>query len=239
MAEVAEEAGITFCFAVKFHPALRHVAAARRELGIRTTFNFLGPLTNPAQVRAQATGVADPRMAPDHGGRARRARLVRAGLPRRRRPGRTDHDGDLARLVWCATARSREQAFDPRDVGIDLVAVEALRGGDASYNADVARRLLAGETGPVRDAVLLNSAAALVALDPGTGTAGGAARGRHRPAAESIDSGAARAAPGAVGGGQQRLVRGSAPSIVAKAPVRHADRGLAVARSCGRMLTRS
>ncbi len=61
---VAEEAGITFCFAVKFHPALRHVAGARRELGIRTTFNVLGPLTNPARVRSQATGVADPRMAP-------------------------------------------------------------------------------------------------------------------------------------------------------------------------------
>ena len=64
VAEVAEEAGITFCFAVKFHPALRHVAAARKELGIRTTFNFLGPLTNPARVKAQATGVADARMAP-------------------------------------------------------------------------------------------------------------------------------------------------------------------------------
>ncbi|NEB68366.1 anthranilate phosphoribosyltransferase, partial [Streptomyces fulvissimus] len=62
VAEVAEEAGITFCFAVRFHPALRHVAAARRELGIRTVFNYLGPLTNPARVRAQATGVADARV---------------------------------------------------------------------------------------------------------------------------------------------------------------------------------
>ncbi|WP_079039751.1 anthranilate phosphoribosyltransferase, partial [Streptomyces prasinopilosus] len=64
VAEVAEEAGITFCFAVKFHPALRHVAAARGQLGVRTVFNFLGPLANPARVRAQAVGVADPRMAP-------------------------------------------------------------------------------------------------------------------------------------------------------------------------------
>src|SRR3954451_959603 len=64
VAEVADEAGITFCFAVRFHPALRHVATARGELGVATTFNFLGPLTNPARVRAQATGVADPRMAP-------------------------------------------------------------------------------------------------------------------------------------------------------------------------------
>ena len=64
VAEVAEEAGITFCFAVRFHPALRHVAAARRELGIRTVFNYLGPLTNPARVRAQATGVAGAPGAP-------------------------------------------------------------------------------------------------------------------------------------------------------------------------------
>jgi len=64
VAEVAEEAGITFCFAIKFHPALRHVATARGELGVATPFNFLGPLTNPARVKAQATGVADARMAP-------------------------------------------------------------------------------------------------------------------------------------------------------------------------------
>src|SRR6201999_1012646 len=62
--EVAEEAGITFCFAVMFHPALRHAAKARAELGAQTTFNILGPLTNPARVRAQAVGVADARMAP-------------------------------------------------------------------------------------------------------------------------------------------------------------------------------
>lgn len=88
----------------------------------------------------------------------------------------------------------REEAFDPRDIGIDLVPVEALRGADASFNADVARRLLSGETGPVRDAVLLNSAAALAALEPTDGTlneqlAAGIAR-----AARAIDSGAARAA---------------------------------------------
>src|SRR5262249_33229808 len=64
VAEVADEAGITTCFAVKFHPSLRSVAPARGQLGIRTTFNVLGPLTNPAKVRAQAVGVADPRMAP-------------------------------------------------------------------------------------------------------------------------------------------------------------------------------
>ncbi|MFJ8665766.1 anthranilate phosphoribosyltransferase [Streptomyces sp. NPDC093600] len=193
VAEVAEEAGITFCFAVKFHPALRHVAAARKELGIRTTFNFLGPLTNPARVRAQATGVADARMAP-----------IMAGVLAERGSSALVFRGDdgLDELTTTATSRVwvvrdgavREEAFDPRDVGIDLVPVEALRGADASYNADVARRLLAGETGPVRDAVLLNSAAALTALEPGEGTLAEQLRAGIAKAAESIDSGAARRA---------------------------------------------
>ncbi|MFE5833631.1 anthranilate phosphoribosyltransferase [Streptomyces sp. NPDC056488] len=193
VAEVAGEAGITFCFAVKFHPALRHVAAARKELGIRTTFNFLGPLTNPARVRAQATGVADARMAP-----------IMAGVLAERGSSALVFRGDdgLDELTTTATSRVwvvrdgsvREEAFDPRDAGIDLVPVEALRGADASYNADVARRLLAGETGPVRDAVLLNSAAALTALEPGDGTLVEQIRTGIAKAAEAIDSGAARRA---------------------------------------------
>ncbi|WP_309049703.1 anthranilate phosphoribosyltransferase [Streptomyces sp.] len=191
VAEVAEEAGITFCFAVKFHPALRHVAMARKELGIRTVFNFLGPLTNPARVRAQATGVADPRMAP-----------IVAGVLAERGSSALVFRGDdgLDELTTTATSRVwvvrdgtvREEAFDPRDVGVGLVPVDALRGADASYNADVARRLLAGETGPVRDAVLLNSAAALTALRPGDGTLAEQIRAGIEQAAESIDSGAAR-----------------------------------------------
>ncbi|WP_328539216.1 anthranilate phosphoribosyltransferase [Streptomyces sp. NBC_00344] len=191
--EVAEEAGITFCFAVKFHPALRYVAAARRELGIRTTFNFLGPLTNPAKVRAQATGVADARVAP-----------IVAGVLAERGSSALVFRGDdgLDELTTTATSRVwivadgvvREEPFDPRDVGIGLVPVEALRGADASYNADVARRLLAGETGPVRDAVLLNSAAALVALNPGAGSLNEQIAAGLEQAAESIDSGAARGA---------------------------------------------
>ncbi|GGR94462.1 anthranilate phosphoribosyltransferase 1 [Streptomyces aureoverticillatus] len=191
--QVAEEAGITFCFAVKFHPALRHVAPARRELGIRTTFNFLGPLTNPAKVRAQATGVADARMAP-----------ILAGVLAERGSSALVFRGDdgLDELTTTATSRVwvvrdggvREEPFDPRDVGIDLVPVEALRGADASYNAEVARRLLDGETGPVRDAVLLNAAAALVALSPGGGPLADQIRAGMAKAAEAIDSGAAKAA---------------------------------------------
>ncbi|MEV7140996.1 anthranilate phosphoribosyltransferase [Streptomyces tauricus] len=190
VAEVAEEAGITFCFAVKFHPALRHVAAARGQLGIRTTFNFLGPLTNPARVRAQAVGVAHAPMAP-----------IVAGVLAERGNSALVFRGDdgLDELTTTATSRVwvvrdgkvREEAFDPRDVGLRLVPVEALRGADASYNADVARRLLGGERGPVRDAVLLNSAAALVALAPGSGSLTDQIRTQMARAAEAIDSGAA------------------------------------------------
>ncbi len=191
VAEVAEEAGITFCFAAKFHPAMRHVGAARGQLGIRTVFNILGPLTNPARVRAQAVGVAHPRMAP-----------IVAGVFAERGNSSLVFRGDdgLDELTITATSRVwvvrdgkvTEEAFDPRDVGIELVPIEALRGGDAAYNAAVARRLLDGETGPVRDAVLLNSAAALVALDPGPGSLAEQIAAGMVKAAESVDSGAAK-----------------------------------------------
>ncbi|MFJ8127211.1 anthranilate phosphoribosyltransferase [Streptomyces hydrogenans] len=192
VAAVAEEAGITICFAVRFHPSLRHVAAARGQLGIRTTFNVLGPLTNPARVKAQAVGVADPRMAP-----------IVAGVFAERGNSALVFRGDdgLDELTITGTSRVwvvrdgavREEVFDPRDVGVAYAPLEALRGADASFNADVARRLLAGETGPVRDAVLLNAAAALTALEPGEGTLAEQLRAGMARAAESIDSGAARA----------------------------------------------
>ncbi|MFL9682632.1 MULTISPECIES: anthranilate phosphoribosyltransferase [Streptomyces] len=192
VAEVAQEAGITICFAVRFHPSLRHVAAARGQLGIRTTFNVLGPLTNPARVRAQAVGVADARMAP-----------IVAGVFAERGNSALVFRGDdgLDELTITGTSRVwvvrdgavREEVFDPKDVGIAYAPLEALRGADASFNADVARRLLAGETGPVRDAVLLNAAAALTALEPGEGTLAEQLRAGMTRAADSIDSGAARA----------------------------------------------
>ncbi|WP_338676221.1 anthranilate phosphoribosyltransferase [Streptomyces sp. SCSIO 30461] len=193
VAEVAGEAGITFCFAVKFHPALRHVAAARKELGIRTTFNFLGPLTNPARVKAQATGVADARMAPIMAGVL--AERGSSALVFRGEDGLDELTTTATSRVWVVRDGSvREESFDPRDLGIELVPVEALRGADASYNADVARRLLAGETGPVRDAVLLNSAAALAALEPDDGTLTEQLGDGMAKAAQSIDSGAAKSA---------------------------------------------
>ncbi|MFD7921782.1 anthranilate phosphoribosyltransferase [Streptomyces sp. NPDC059740] len=190
VAEVAAEAGITFCAANRFHPALRHVAAARAELGVRTVFNFLGPLTNPARVKAQATGVADARMAPILAGVL--AERGSSALVFRGEDGLDELTTTATSTVWVVRDGAvAEHRFDPRDVGVELVPVEALRGGDAAHNADVVRRVLAGEKGPVRDAVLLNSAAALVALEPADTSleeqiAAGIAR-----AAQAVDSGAA------------------------------------------------
>jgi anthranilate phosphoribosyltransferase len=193
VAEVAEEAGITFCFAVKFHPALRHVAAARGQLGIRTVFNFLGPLTNPARVTSQAIGVADARMAPIIAGVF--AERGNSSLVFRGDDGLDELTTTSTSHVWVVRdGKVSAETFDPRDVGIDLVPVEALRGADASYNAEVARRLLEGEPGPVRDAVLLNSAAALVALRPSGAPLNEQIRAGMAQAAEAIDSGAAKRA---------------------------------------------
>ncbi|MFJ9152778.1 anthranilate phosphoribosyltransferase [Streptomyces sp. NPDC102270] len=191
VAEVAGEAGITFCFAIKFHPALRHAGAARGQLGIRTVFNILGPLTNPARVRSQAVGVADPRMAPVVAGVF--AERGHSSLVFRGDDGLDELTTTSTSRVWIVRdGKVTEESFDPRDAGLDLVPVEALRGGDPVYNAEVARRLLDGEKGPVRDAVLLNSAAALVALDPGPGTLAEQLRAGMDKAAEAIDSGSAK-----------------------------------------------
>ncbi|MFJ5267040.1 anthranilate phosphoribosyltransferase [Streptomyces sp. NPDC088358] len=193
VAEVAEEAGITFCFAVKFHPALRHVAAARGQLGIRTVFNFLGPLTNPARVRAQAVGVADARMAPIMAGVF--AERGNSSLVFRGDDGLDELTTTATSKVWVVRdGKVTEERFDPRDVGLDLVPVEALRGADAAYNAEVARRVLDGERGPVRDAVVLNAAAALVALSPTDASLVDQLRAAMVKTARAIDSGAARAA---------------------------------------------
>ncbi|MFD4727033.1 anthranilate phosphoribosyltransferase [Streptomyces seoulensis] len=190
VAEVAEEAGITFCFAVKFHPALRHVGAARGQLGIRTVFNVIGPLTNPARVRSQAVGVANLAMAPIVAGVF--AERGNSSLVFRGEDGLDELTTTSPSRVWIVRdGKVTEEVFDPRDVGIELVPVDALRGGDPAYNAMVARKVLEGERGPVRDAVLLNSAAALVALDPTAEPLADQLRAGMARAAESIDSGSA------------------------------------------------
>jgi anthranilate phosphoribosyltransferase len=192
VARVGEEVGITFCFAAAFHPALRHAAVPRRELGVGTTFNYLGPLAHPAKPEAQAIGCADLAMAP-----------IMAGVFARRGVDAWVFRGDdgLDELTTTTTSRVWEvrggdvveHTVDPLELGIARGTADGLRGQDAAYNADVVRRLVAGERGEVRDAVVLNAGAALAihADEPGTlkeRLAVGIAR-----ANEALDSGQARA----------------------------------------------
>ena len=158
------DAGIGFCFAPVFHPAFRHTAVPRRELGVPTVFNFLGPLTNPAQPPAQAVGVSDARMAPVMAGVL--ARRGASALVFRGDDGLDELSIGAPSSVWAVSDGAvREDRVDPQKLGLAGASADSLRGGDAQHNADVTRRCLSGEPGPVRDAVLLNAAAALVALD--------------------------------------------------------------------------
>jgi len=192
------EVGITFCFANAFHPSMRHAAVARRELAVSTAFNVLGPLTNPARPRAAAIGVADRRIAPLVAGVL--ARRGTRGLVFRGEDGLDELTTTAPSRVWEVTdGEVTEQLIDSREAfGLAPATIEDLRGADAEFNAGVARDLLAGATGPVRDAVLLNSAAALVAYGtlPGTGPADGDLLTRLRAAmdlaAAAIDDGRAR-----------------------------------------------
>ena len=196
VADLAVEAGITFCFAGLFHPSMRHAAVARRDLGIATAFNFLGPLTNPAQPRATAVGCADARMAPLMAGvfalRGTDALVFRGD------DGLDELAATGGASVWeVREGEVREQRLDAAaELGLRPIELADLRGADAAHNADVARRVFDGtDRGPVRETVLLNAAAALVADGslPGTGTGSLVERlqaGLER-AARSIDEGAA------------------------------------------------
>jgi anthranilate phosphoribosyltransferase len=162
--EVARTAGITFCFAQAFHPAMRHAAVARRELAVPTAFNFLGPLTNPGHPGASAIGVADLRMAPLMAGVL--AARGSSALVFRGEDGLDELTTSGPSRLWLVGRGVVEECLlDPADLGVPAAPVSALRGDDAAYNAQVARDLLGGAHGPVRDAVLLNAAAALVAAD--------------------------------------------------------------------------
>lgn len=190
---VFDAVGIVFLFAPVYHPSLRHAAVPRRELGIRTPFNYLGPLANPARPRAAALGVADPRM----------AALMADVLADRGARGLVFHGGDgLDELttttvsdVWVvADGGVTSTRLDPADLGLPRARPEDLVGGDPTHNASVVRDTLAGATGPVRDIVLLNAAAGLLAFegpDAGAPLADqlGVCLAR---AAEAVDSGAAR-----------------------------------------------
>ncbi|MEU2614171.1 anthranilate phosphoribosyltransferase [Micromonospora sp. NPDC007271] len=192
VARCVTEAGIGFCFAGRFHPGMRHAGPIRREIGVPTAFNFLGPLTNPARPRAGAVGCFDLRMAPVMAAVfAARGDLV---VVMRGEDGLDEFTTAAPTRVWVAQQGTvREALLDAAELGIPRSTLADLRGGDAAYNAGVARRLLAGETGPVRDAVLVNAAVALATQGPLDGDLYEALRAGLARAAESIDSGAAAA----------------------------------------------
>jgi len=177
------EAGIGFFFAPIFHPGVRHAAVARREMGVATVFNFLGPLTNPARPVAAAVGCADARMAPLLAGVLAR-REVRA-IVFRGDDGLDELTTTTTSSVWLADeGKVVADTLDPTSFGLARATPEDLRGADAASNAEVVRRLVAGARGPVRDAVVLNAAAAIVAAS---------GEGLTRSSGESLNDRFARA----------------------------------------------
>jgi anthranilate phosphoribosyltransferase len=190
VAQCVAELGIGFCFAPLFHPAMRHATGVRREIGVPTAFNFLGPLINPAQPDAGLVGCADLRMAPVMAqvlaDRGVSALLVRGD------DGLDEITTTTTTSVWVVNGGTvRRDQLDPATLGVPVARREDLRGGDAATNADVVRRLLAGDPGPVRDAVVLNSAAAIATHHGLTGDLVGDLMGTAQRAADAIDSGAA------------------------------------------------
>jgi anthranilate phosphoribosyltransferase len=191
VARTVAEVGIGFCFAPVFHAGMRHAGAPRRELGVPTFFNFLGPLTNPARVPAAAVGCADARMAP-----VMAAVLAARGdtaLVFRGDDGLDELTTTTTSSVWVAAdGRVVAATVDPAALGLDPVPAQTLRGADRAFNAGVVRDVLGGGAPGVREVVLLNAAAGIAVYD------GLAAERLHdalarglRLAAESIDSGAA------------------------------------------------
>lgn len=196
VARCIDEAGIGFCFAPRFHSAMRHAAAVRKDLGAPTVFNFLGPLANPARAAYQVVGVSDPLMAP------KMAEVLSRNNTRHSMVV-YGHDG-LDELSLSAPSTVIEVRSGPggeavtdiyevkgEDLGLRSWSVEDIRGGGPADNAAVARRVLEGERGAALDVVLLNSAAALVVAGKSPDLAAGVGL-----AAESVTSGRALAALG-------------------------------------------
>lgn len=181
------EVGIGFCYAPAFHPAMRHAGVARRELGVPTVFNFLGPLTNPAGAQHQTIGVSDGAMATKMAEVLARVGTTHAfvfhgadGLDELTTTGPSTlwevRDGEVTR-----------SQFDPLDVGFERATVADLAGGELADNVRVADAVLAGERGAPRDIVVLGAAAALRAADIADGWEAGIAA-----AEQALDSGAAK-----------------------------------------------
>ncbi|WP_297081263.1 anthranilate phosphoribosyltransferase [uncultured Demequina sp.] len=195
VAELATEVGITFCFAQVFHPSMRFAMPIRKEMGVPTTFNILGPLTNPAQPQATAIGSSSMRVSPVLAGVI--ASQGREALVFHGDDGLDELAPTGAATVWeVRGGEVTELRLDPvADLGRARISLEDLRGGEAEENAQVARELLAGKAGPVRDTVVLNAAAGIVADATLEGTASGSIVERFSAAMalaeRAIDSGAA------------------------------------------------
>lgn len=164
VAEVLDEAGITFAYAAAFHPGFRHAGPVRSQLGIPTVFNFLGPLCNPARPEASAVGVAHLDRVPLIVGvfqtRGATALVFRGddGLDELTTTGHS-HIWEISR------GTVKEHDLDPRELGIPRTDIAQLKGGDAQHNAGVVHEVFGGARGPVRDIVVLNAAAGLVSYE--------------------------------------------------------------------------
>ena len=183
------EASIGFFFAPTFHPSMRHAGPTRRALGIRTAFNLLGPLTNPAGARRQLVGVSRPELT---------ELLARALALLGSEHAWVVHGADgidelsttgYSKVSECHRGTVKTFYLHPSDVGLPKVAPEALRGGDARANAEIARRILAGDRGAPRDIVVLNAGAGLFLAGRATSVRDGIAC-----AAAAIDDGRAAGA---------------------------------------------
>lgn len=193
VAELATEVGITFCFAQVFHPAMRHAMPIRKEIGIPTTLNILGPLTNPAQPAASAIGSSSLRVSPVIAGVL--AQQGREGLVFHSDDGLDELSATAAASVWEVRGDGvTELRLDPvADLGLAKISMDDIRGGDAAANAEVVREVLAGRGGAARETVLLNAAAGIVADGTLLGTSSGTIVERFKAglehAARAVDSG--------------------------------------------------
>lgn len=192
----ADEVGIGFLFANTYHPAMRHISPIRRALGVPTVFNFLGPMANPARVRSSVIGVSSERMAP-----------IMADVFARRQDHALVFTGALGldelsligpNQIWeTQGGQTWRQVLDVAEIDLAPNTLASITGQDAAFNAEVIRRVLAGESGPIRDTVLLNAAAGLVALDEDV----------SRPLAERINEAIVRAAVSIDTGAAERTLK--------------------------------
>jgi anthranilate phosphoribosyltransferase len=190
VATCVREIGIGFCFAPAFHPAMRHAGPTRKDLGIPTVFNIMGPLTNPAQPTSALVGCANLRLAP-----VVASVLASRGfsvLVVRGDDGLDEITTTTTTTAWLASAGTiRSEVIDPAALGVAPATPEMLKGGDAATNAAVLRSLVSGDTGPVRDTVLLNAAGAIAAFRGFSADLTADLRAGMTTAAEAIDSGRA------------------------------------------------